>query len=239
MHHRRSSTQHNQIQVLVCLIHTTTKISPVRVLHRHQCQPNNSHRLGSGINRTPQMTSEYYSIFSFRVALLNATSTSFGLGNAAPGSDMFAPSRSQSDLQFDETHNFPRQPVNGLSSSPGRRHAERALDSAIAGSAPRKGPQQAPSSAQYKMIGNVYANGELNHFRFLCHVDGCINNKCSSTQELRQHWDAFHHNSVRWCPCVGCSRSEGVGTHPYAREEKEKLKEHVRKLHNFELELRD
>lgn len=66
----------------------------------------------------------------------------------------------------------------------------------------------------------------------------CFGQTFGRVAELRRHERTFHSPSaiLLWCPVLKCDRSEAYGTRPYASVRKDKLVEHIRKVHKSDEE---
>ncbi|KAF1843030.1 uncharacterized protein K460DRAFT_418167 [Cucurbitaria berberidis CBS 394.84] len=144
----------------------------------------------------------------------------------------------RSGVSDEQALDFHRQSAATSSSTPTTKHRfERSLDSEISAPASNERPRQTVSDSQFKQIGIVYSNDETKEFRYECHVRGCEKTRCGRVQELKRHWDSFHENSEIWCPIRGCERSKVVGSRPFPKARKDKLKDHALNAHGIEFEL--
>jgi hypothetical protein len=54
--------------------------------------------------------------------------------------------------------------------------------------------------------------------------------------DRKRHYEAFHTKAVLWCPAYDCPRNSFYGDYPFPRVRKDKLKEHIRKMHKSDNE---
>jgi hypothetical protein len=105
--------------------------------------------------------------------------------------------------------------------------------------APRPAPATTPlvssnnspdSSLQPKTIGYIQHGGS---YVFMCSRPACRNKSFGRWADLKRHIEAFHEvkDNVLWCPVSTCKRSEAFGDKPFPTTRKDKLMEHIRKMH--------
>lgn len=87
------------------------------------------------------------------------------------------------------------------------------------------------------IVGSVYRRDLSGGYIFQCNNTACNNVRFNRWHDLERHDNTFHNGiSVLWCPNAECNRSKGPGHKPFPKIRKDKLKEHVRKMHGFEYE---
>jgi hypothetical protein len=84
-------------------------------------------------------------------------------------------------------------------------------------------------------VVSAYRRHNSSGYVFQCKDAGCRNITFNRWYDFERHDNAFHNGtSVLWCPEPGCNRSKAAGNKPFPMARKDKLKEHVRKLHGVE-----
>jgi hypothetical protein len=86
-------------------------------------------------------------------------------------------------------------------------------------------PSLPPTTIGYIQGGDDYV--------FRCSRPACRNKRFGRWADLKRHVDAFHEakGNVLWCPVPTCARSEAFGNKPFSTTRRDKLKEHVQRMH--------
>jgi hypothetical protein len=86
-------------------------------------------------------------------------------------------------------------------------------------------PSLPPTTIGYIQSGDDYV--------FRCSRPACHNKRFGRWADLKRHIDAFHEakGNVLWCPVPTCARSEAFGNKPFSTTRRDKLKEHVQRMH--------
>lgn len=82
-------------------------------------------------------------------------------------------------------------------------------------------------------IGFVQRNIGSNGYYLMCSRPECNEKTFRRWAELNRHEQAFHgeRDDVLWCPVSTCERSEAYGDDPFPKSRKDKLTEHIRRVH--------
>ena len=67
--------------------------------------------------------------------------------------------------------------------------------------------------------------------KLICTFPECSDVTFGRPTDLKRHREAFHTNVVLWCPAFDCPRNADYGTDPFALIRRDKLMEHIRKMH--------
>jgi hypothetical protein len=79
------------------------------------------------------------------------------------------------------------------------------------------------------------ANTSPTGYLFKCCVPDCNDQTFNRWADFERHDNTFHQVRPKlWCPFPQCKRSETVGNKGYPVARKDKLMEHVRKMHGVE-----
>ncbi|KAH7082244.1 hypothetical protein FB567DRAFT_530873 [Paraphoma chrysanthemicola] len=85
------------------------------------------------------------------------------------------------------------------------------------------------------MIVSVHRHEGSSGYIFRCSFVGCRNTTFRRWHDFERHDNTFHNGtSVLWCPAYGCSRSKGHMNKSFPKARKDKLREHVRKVHGYD-----
>jgi hypothetical protein len=86
-------------------------------------------------------------------------------------------------------------------------------------------PSLPPTAIGYIQGGDDYI--------FKCSRPACRNKRFSRWADLKRHIDAFHNVNEKglWCPVSTCARSKAFGDKPFCKTRKDKLIEHIRRMH--------
>jgi hypothetical protein len=88
-----------------------------------------------------------------------------------------------------------------------------------------------PTRASSTRIVSVYRSLNSTGYILQCNTPGC-DVTFSRWHEFERHDNAFHGGtSELWCPVPGCSRSKMAGNNPFPKGRKDKMSEHVRRVH--------
>jgi hypothetical protein len=76
--------------------------------------------------------------------------------------------------------------------------------------------------------------------KLTCPYHECSDLLFGRPTELRRHTKAFHTDTTAalWCPAYDCPRNKDYGNDPYPAVRKDKIKEHIRKMHQSDVERR-
>jgi hypothetical protein len=71
------------------------------------------------------------------------------------------------------------------------------------------------------------------HYVFRCSKPACSNKRFGRLPDLKRHFDTFHgaRGNKLWCPVPTCARSEAFGNKPFSTTRRDKLREHVQRMH--------
>jgi hypothetical protein len=69
-----------------------------------------------------------------------------------------------------------------------------------------------------------------------CPFDECDNVTFGRYQDLKRHHGTFHVESAIWCPAYDCPRNVEYGDYPFPRIRLDKLRKHIRNIHNSDEE---
>ncbi|KAF2029278.1 hypothetical protein EK21DRAFT_113013 [Setomelanomma holmii] len=91
-----------------------------------------------------------------------------------------------------------------------------------------------PSSS---FIVSAHRSSNSSGYVFHCNNSRCRGATFNRWYDFERHNDAYHKGtSALWCPEFGCERSKGFEEKPFPKSRKDKLMEHVRKIHEVEYE---
>jgi hypothetical protein len=92
-----------------------------------------------------------------------------------------------------------------------------------------------PTRASSAQIVTVYRSINSTGYIFQCNTPGCAVT-FSCWHEFERHDNACHAGgSVLWCPVDGCSRSKKQGNKAFPGVRKDKMREHVWKVHGVRM----
>jgi hypothetical protein len=88
-------------------------------------------------------------------------------------------------------------------------------------------------SLQLQTVGYIQIG---DNFVFRCSKPACSNKRFGRWADLKRHFDTFHVavGNKLWCPVTACARSEVFGNKPFYTTRRDKLREHMRRMHGWE-----
>jgi hypothetical protein len=96
--------------------------------------------------------------------------------------------------------------------------------------------QTIPTGASSIQLVTVYRCLNSTGYIFQCNTSGCAVT-FSRWHEFERHDNACHAgSSVLWCPMAGCSRSKKEGNKAFPGVRKDKMREHVWKIHGVKMD---
>ena len=74
--------------------------------------------------------------------------------------------------------------------------------------------------------------------KLVCSYPTCSGISFGRLMDLKRHHESFHTNAVLWCPAFDCPRNAMYGDDPFPRIRRDKLMDHIRKVHKSDAERR-
>ncbi|KAF2125840.1 hypothetical protein P153DRAFT_94865 [Dothidotthia symphoricarpi CBS 119687] len=150
-------------------------------------------------------------------------------------SDSFSPGTSHLDAEYNQYTSHAECASNQVQTTKDTQQSSSpSTGEAIQGSDALPFRQSSPEESAFVKIATVYSPGSSSTAVFSCQSPGCAGRTFSRWPDFKRHYDGAHalEKTIYWCHVSECERSEADGKSPFPR--KDKMKDHVRKVHSMD-----